>query len=166
MTTRIAAALVLVLLPKLAIGGGGNKNYLVPSFQSCAGPSVCPPEHDSSFSFDTAVLKTPASRFLRSRKTAFTLELKGVRDAAGNLVSGAQFTVVLATGQITVPGVGTFPPGAIPDTRIPFTVERGRASVVYKTPDLPRGTVVEGGVVTVLDPNGRRLATIGNQARP
>ena len=38
--------------------------------------------------------------------------------------------------------------------------------MVYKTPDVPRGTVVEGGVVTVFDPNGRRLATIGNQARP
>src|SRR5213594_3804312 len=96
---------------------GLNRNYLVPSFRTCAGPAACPPQHDSSFTFESAVLKTPASRFLRSGKTAFTLELKGVRDAAGNLVSGAQFTVVLATGQITVPGIGTFPPGAIPDTR-------------------------------------------------
>jgi hypothetical protein len=166
MATRIAAVLVLVLLPTLAFGGGVNRNYLVPSFQNCAGPSVCPPQHDSSFTFDSAVLKTPVSRFLRSRKTAFTLELRGVRDAAGNLVSGAQFTVVLATGQVTVPGVGTFPEGALPDTRIPFTVERGKADVVYKSPDVPRGTVVEGGVVTVIDPDGKRLATIGSQAKP
>ena len=71
-----------------------------------------------------------------------------------------QFTVVLATGQITVPGIGTFPPGAIPDTRITFVVERGRANVPYKTPEVPHGTVVEGAGVTILDPEGRRLATI------
>ncbi len=166
MATRLAALLVLVLLPTLAFAGGLNRNYLVPSFRSCAGPAACPPQHDSSFTFESAVLKTPVSRFLRSGKTAFILDLKGVRDAAGNLVSGVQLTVVLATGQITVPGIGTFPPGAIPDTRVTFVVERGRAKVPYKAPEVPRGTVVEGGAVTILDPEGRRLATIGSQAAP
>ena len=46
------------------------------------------------------------------------------------------------------------------------TAASAGARVVYKTPDVPRGTVVEGGVVTVLDPDGRRLATIGSQAAP
>jgi len=167
MATRIGAALVLALLPQLASAGGLNRTYLVPSFRTCSGPQTCfPPVLDSTFTFESAVLKTPVSRFLRSRKTAFILELKGVRDAAGNLASGVQFTAVLATGQVTVPGIGTFPPGALPDVRMPFMVERGKAMVVYETPDVPRGTVVEGGVVTVLDPDGRRLATIGSQAAP
>ena len=167
MATRIGAALVLALLPQLASAGGLNRTYLVPSFRTCPGPQTCfPPAHDSSFTFESAVLKTPVSRFLRSRKTAFILELKGVRDAAGNLASGVQLTIVLTTGQITVPGIGTFPPGAIPDTRISFTVEHGRAKVPYKTPDVPRGTVVEGAGVTILDPDGRRLAIIGSQAAP
>ena len=165
-TSWLAAALLVALLAAPA-AAGFNRNFLVPSFQSCTGPQTCfPPRHDSSFTFGSAVLKTPVSRFLRSRKTAFILELKGVRDAAGNLASGVQLTIVLTTGQITVPGIGTFPPGAIPDTRISFTVEHGRAKVPYKTPDVPRGTVVEGAGVTILDPEGRRLATIGSQAAP
>jgi len=44
--------------------------------------------------------------------------------------------------------------------------ERGRAKIPYKTPDVPRGTVVEGAGITILDPEGRRLATIGSQAAP
>jgi len=167
MATRIVAALVLALLPQLASAGGLNRTYLVPSFRTCPGPQTCfPPAHDSTFTFESAVLKTPVSRFLRSRKTAFILEVKGVRDAAGNLASGVQFTVVVATGQITVPGIGTFPSGTIPDTRITFVAERGRAKIPYKTPDVPRGTVVEGAGITILDPEGRRLATIGSQAAP
>jgi len=165
-TSWLAAALLVALLAAPA-AAGFNRNFLVPSFQSCTGPQTCfPPRHDSSFTFGSAVLKTPVSRFLRSRKTAFILELKGVRDAAGNLASGVQFTVVLATGQVTVPGIGTFPPGALPDVRMPFMVERGKAMVVYETPDVPRGTVVEGAGITILDPDGRRLAIIGSQAAP
>jgi len=43
---------------------------------------------------------------------------------------------------------------------------RSGENLLDKTPEVPRGTVIEGGAVTILDPEGRRLATIGSQAAP
>jgi len=53
-------------------------------------------------------------------------------------------------------------------TRIVRSLPQGRSgeNLFDKTPEVPRGTVIEGGAVTILDPEGRRLATIGSQAAP
>jgi len=53
-------------------------------------------------------------------------------------------------------------------TRIVRSLPRGRCgeNLLGKTPKVPRGTVVEGGAVIILDPEGRRLATVGSQAAP
>src|SRR2546427_5227302 len=118
-TSWLAAALLVALLAAPA-AAGFNRNFLVPSFQSCTGPQTCfPPRHGSSFTFGSAVLKTPVSRFLRSRKTAFILELKGVRDAAANLPAGVRLPSCSPPGQATGPATGPFRRARPPASAMP-----------------------------------------------
>jgi hypothetical protein len=163
-----------VLAPVVALGGPMNRNFLVPAFRRCPGPASCfPPVRESAYTFDTAVLRTPSGRFISGGKVALLVELKGVRDATGALVSTNasdprdDFKVILAAGQVTVPGVGTLPTNALPDTVIGFDLRDGKARIVYKTPDsLPAGLVTEGGAVSIVDNQDKRFATIGSQSHP
>jgi hypothetical protein len=170
--TRAFAVATLVLVPALA-PAGMNKNFLVPAFSPCIGKGSCPPARASTFTFETATLQSPAGRYIAAGKLALKVELKGVRDASGGLVTTNasdptdDFKIVLGAGQVTIPGVGTLPVTALPDTEIPFDLRDGKAKVTYRTPDVtPSGLVTEGGVVSIVDNQGHRLATVGSQSKP
>jgi hypothetical protein len=173
---RVARPVVLaaaLLAPALA-AAGFNRTYLVPSYRACPGPATCnPPVLDSSYRFESALLKNSNTRFLVPNKIAFTLELRGVKDAAGNLVTtdpndpSDDFRIVSSPGRLTLAGQGTFPEGAIPAVIIRFDVTKGVARKKYNTdPSTPPGLVTEGSSVVVLDNQGRRLAVTGAMSRP
>ena len=189
MRPRISsAALVAVLLgPGVAGAGRLNTTYLVPAYEGCprgtttttqASPAPCTPaRRESTFTFESAVLKTAPARYIAANKVAFMLVIRGIRDGSGALVTTRagdptdDFQVVSPPGQTTLTFLSsTYAPGAISGpVVIPFDVKDGAAKVIYKTPGtilIPDGIVVEGGSVVVLDNQGKRLATIGAQSPP
>jgi hypothetical protein len=172
-------ALVLtaqLLLPGVA-AAGGNVVFLVRAFRPCPGPAICTAAPDSSFTFDTAVLKTSRARYTKGGKVAVTVEIKGVRDAGGALVTtdandpSDDFRLVIPESQVTVPGIGTLPPGvAGGDVVVPFDLRNGIGRQPYPTPaaaDSQPGLVAEStGLPVIFDNQGRRLAVSGSQVRP
>ena len=128
----------LVLLPAGA-QAGFNVNYLVPGFKGCEGnAAVCAIEPSSSFTFETAILKSPRGRYsIREGKPTIFIILKGVRDASGNLVTtdpandADDFVLVLPTGRTIVPSIGTIADGSIPAQRIGIDLENGNGKGSY-----------------------------------
>jgi hypothetical protein len=69
-----------------------------------------------------------------------------------------------------VPGIGGTFPDDSPLTRVapvPIRLKNGGAKrFAYKSPAAPNGTITNGGGVEILDPEGKRLAVTGSQAKP
>ena len=167
-TLLVAGLVALSVLPALA--GGFNVNYLVPAFVACPGPDACgTPERESGFTFESATLRSARGRYLDPKKPSLAVELKGVKDASGAPVTSNGFTVRVSTGQVNLPSSNlTLPPGHLLSTvaPIPIPLKNGNGSVSYKNAaQAPPGTVVEGGSVTLYDSDGKRLATVGTQAK-
>jgi hypothetical protein len=167
--------LSLLLVLPVAARAGGNRSFLVPAFAPCAGPAVCfPPERESRFTFETGVLGSSRSRFIRGGGVALVVRVKGVRDESGRLVTtdpdapGDDFRVVVPETVTTVPGVGTLPAGFVGDTVIRFDLRSGRGTARLATPaEVPAGLVAASlGSPVVLDSDGRPLARVGSQSRP
>lgn len=158
----------------------------MPAYEACPrgttttrpSPAPCTPaRRESSFTFDSAALKSAPTRYIAPGKLAFVLVIRGLRDASGSLVTtnpgnpSDDFQIVSPPGQTTLTFLdSTYAPGGISGpVVVPFDVRQGAAKVVYKLPDslpIPDGIVVEGGSVTILDNQGKRLATVGAQSRP
>jgi hypothetical protein len=161
----------LLALPSFpAWAGGTNANHLVPAFVVCPGPDTCgAPQRESSFTFESAVLKAPRGKFTNPNKPAFVVELKGVKDASGAPVTSTDFTVRIAGGQVNISSLAlTIPAGHVLSAiaPIPIPLKNGNGSLAYKpTAEPPPGTVSEGGGVTIYDSQGKRLATTGAQYR-
>jgi hypothetical protein len=160
-------SLVAVLaIPGAAGAGGANRVYLVPALAECPGPATCPRAFQSACTFETIVLRTSPTRFTPSGKPPFTLDVQGVRDPGGALFTG-NLTLRILSGRVSVPGIGTFPDAAPLTGPVTMPVRNGAVKrFAYDAPASPNGTITNGGGVEVLDPDGKRLAVTGSQAKP
>ena len=100
----LAPALVLFVAAASVWAGGFNTTYLVPAYVTCPGPDICggPPTRESAFTFDSATLRSPRSPYTDPKKPSLIVELKGVKDGSGSLVTAEGFTIQIAAGQINL----------------------------------------------------------------
>jgi len=162
------AALAALAVPHVVAAGGYNRVYLVPAIKRCTTASSCPREFESSFTFDSIVLRSPASKYAPTGKAQLILDVRGVRDASNALVSG-NLTLRVLSGRVSLPGLGTFPDDSPLTQQAPISVplKNGGAKFPYKpSVGLPNGLIVNGGGVEVYDPEGNRLAVTGSQSKP
>lgn len=167
MLFRLAVCAAIVV-PHAARAGGYNRVYLVPAVKRCTTAATCPREFASSFTFDTIVLRSPATKYLPAGKPSLILDLHGVRDASGAPLNGTLMLRVLS-GRVSLPGLGTFPDDSslTQQAPIPVTLKNGDGKLPYKpSPGVPNGTIVNGGGVEVYDPDGNLLAVTGSQSKP
>jgi hypothetical protein len=172
--TPLAPVLVLAVAAAPVYAGGFNTTYLVPAYTPCPGPDICggPPTLESTFTFDSATLRSPRSPFTDPKKPSLIVELKGVKDSTGNLVTDKTgFTIQVAAGQVNLfePAPGFSLPAGHPLTQIapiPIGLSKGHGKLAYTPPTAaPAHTVTEGGAVTIYDSAGKRLATVGARYR-
>ncbi len=166
--TLTALAGVITASPAL---GGGNLTHLVPASVHCPGPDACvPAQKESRFTFESVILRSGRGKYANPKKPAFIIELKGVRDASGTLVTSEAFTIRVSSGQINLGGgqpvslPAGFPLAVV--APIPISLRDGVAKKPYSpSQQAPSGTVVEGGGIDIYDSDGKRLATTGAQYR-
>jgi hypothetical protein len=176
MRTHVLLA-TLLLVRAAAAHAGSNNNYLVPAYEPCTPPATsCPAVLASRFTFESAVLKTPNAKYIRDDKVAVTIELKGVRDPTGTLVTtdpGNQaddFRLVIPGTQLTVLG-STYAPGGVFNSDIVLGVDlkNGKGKASYKTPPGGEGSGVVAEAVAipyVVDSDGNRFAVSGSRDKP
>lgn len=162
-------SVALLLAPAVASAGGLSRVYLVPALTECLGPATCSPRtFESTFTFESIVLLSSASKYTSPTKPSLQLVLHGVRDGAGALFTG-DLSAKVVSGRVSLPGFGTFPDGSpLTDVpAVPIHVTNGNGHVAYKsaTP-IPAGTITNGGGVIVRDPDGKSLAVTGSQSKP
>jgi hypothetical protein len=167
--SAIGLAAVLVA-PTVATAGGYNRVYLVPAVKECQGPAACVPrEFESRFTFDTIVLRSPATRYLPAGKPSLSLEVRGVRDAAGMPVTG-DLALKLLPSRVSLPTLGTFPDDspltALAPVAVPLKKGSNRKFDYFPPTQPPNGIIVNGGGIEVYDPEGKLLAVTGSQAKP
>jgi len=155
-------------VPVAATAGGYNRVYLVPALEQCLDLTPCQPrEFQSAYTFDTIVLRTPATRYMPAGKPSLILEVHGVRDPSGVLANG-NLTLKVLSGRVSIPAFGTFPDDFSLAQVAPLSVplkNGSNRSFPYKA-DTPVGLIVNGGGVEVYDPAGNLLAVTGSQSRP
>lgn len=166
---RPLALAAVLAIPGHAAAGGYGSVYLVPALAECPGPASCTLTFESAYTFDAIVLHSRSSRYLDDKKPSFLVDLRGVRDPSGALVNGT-VTLRVLSGRVSVPGIGTFPDSS-PLTRVapvPISLKNGGVKrFAYKpSANAPNGTITNGGGVEILDPEGKRLAVTGSQAKP
>jgi hypothetical protein len=162
------AVLAALAIPHVVAAGGYNRVYLVPAIKRCTTASTCPREFESSFTFDSIVLRSPASKYQPTGKAQLILDVRGVRDASNALVNG-NLTLRVLSGRVSLPGLGTFPDDSPLTQQAPITIplKNGGAKFPYKpSVGIPNGLIVNGGGVEVYDPDGNRLAVTGSQSKP
>jgi hypothetical protein len=166
---RALALLAALAVPRAAVAGGYNNVYLVPALKQCVGTIPCQPrEFESSYTFDSIVLQSPASRYMPSGKPSLILKVHGVRDASGTLVNG-HLVLKILSGRVSIPAYGTFPDdfGLVQVAPLTVPLKNGsNARFPYMAQGVPSGTIVNGGGVEVYDPSGKLLAVTGSQSRP
>jgi len=171
------ASLVIAALALLPAGAqaGFNVNYLVPGYKGCTGNAgTCAIEPSSAYTFDTAILKSPRGRYsIKEGKPAIFVVLKGVRDAAGQLVTtdpgnpNDDFILLLPTGRTVLPSIGTLADGSIPAQRIRIELKNGDAKVSYAAVGTQPGMVsLSFESPTIIDPDGNLFAGTGAASKP
>jgi len=159
-----------VLVPALAAAGGYNRTYLVPALAPCPGAGTCQPlALQSSYTFDIIVLRSPPTRYLPTGKPSLFLQIRGLRDASGNPVTGT-LTLKVISGRVYVPSVGTIGDGssltAVAPVPVPIRGGNNAKFAYTPSPQAPAGTIVNGGGVEIYDPEGKLLAVTGSQSKP
>jgi hypothetical protein len=168
--SRVLAASALLLAPAGAGAVPLNRIYLVPALVQCVGAATCVPrEFESRYTFDSIVLRTPATRYMPADAPSLYLEVRGVRDPSGAPFTG-NLTLRVSSGRIGLPSLGTFPDDspltAVAPVSIPIQNGRNRRFAYRPPQPAPNGTIVNGGGVEVFDPEGKRLAVTGSQSKP
>jgi hypothetical protein len=168
------ACLLAGIVP--AAHAGGNVNYLVPAYEPCTPPiTTCPAVLESRFTFESVKLKSSKSQYLKDNKTAVSIELKGVRDPSGALVTtdtGNQaddFRLFVPPSQVTVQGVTSAPGLLAPAIVLGIDLKDGRGKASYKTPagSEDAGVITEStGAPYVIDSDGERFAVTGARSKP
>jgi hypothetical protein len=170
-------ALLAAVAPHAAGAAGLSRTYLVPAYAPCPGPAICPARLESSFSFTTALLRSPQVKFIAPNKLTLIIELTGVKDATGALVTtdpndpSDDFRLVLPGNQVTITSLGTLPPGfpGAGEQSVRIDLRKGAGKARLVTPeDTPKTGLVTGstGVPTIYDNQGKRLAVTGAQTPP
>jgi hypothetical protein len=170
---RTGAILLLLATPALA---GKSKNYLVPAYQPCTPPAgSCPAVLESRFTFESAVLKSSNAKYLKDNKVAVEVELKGVRDPSGALVTtdpdnqADDFRLFVPASQITIGSTTTAPGVLSTDIVVGIDLKNGKGKGSYKTPAGGQGSGViaeAGGLPYVVDSDGNRFAVSGSRDKP
>lgn len=146
---------------------GMNRVYLVPALKECPGPATCTREFESTYTFDSIVLRNAAAKYSPPGKPALSLDLRGVRDGSGTPFTGS-LSVHVLSGRVSIPGFGTLPDGSplAEVAPVPVTLKNGNGKVSYSPPASPSGLISNGGGVEVVDPDGKVLAVTGSQTKP
>ena len=176
----IALTAAALVLPALA-AAGMNRTYLVPAYAACpGGATTCAPQpRASSYTFDQAVLRTPQKPYIAPNQVALDVELKGVRDASGALVTPVtgdptdDFVFTVPAGR-TVLTVGTplqLEPGSplLPVTEIRIDLKKGTGRGTLRTPsNTPTSGLVNQTLElpVVRDPAGKLFAVSGARSKP
>jgi hypothetical protein len=171
MTFRPSLLLLLAAAPALA--GGLNRSVLVPVYARCPGSGNCPAVRASSYTFDSMYLYSSRAQYSGPNKLALMVQVKGLRDANGSLVTG-KLTVVVPASRVTIlsdPPIGTIGDQSQLAQQDPYVVEvkNGSARAKFLTPaNTPaKGLVVNSfGSPIVYDPEGKELASTGTQSKP
>jgi hypothetical protein len=171
------AMLAFLLMPAL-VGAEMNVTDLVPAYAPCpGGRSSCTPVKESSFSFDRALLKSPRGSFIGPNKVSLVVELRGVRDASGALVTTStgdaadDFVVVIPPGRTVLVEQGLqLEPSSplVPQTSFRIDLKNGKGRTAYKTPpETPTSGLVSEATTTpvVMDNQGKRFAVSGARSR-
>ena len=171
------AALAVLLTPALA-AAAMNVTHLVPAYMPCpAGQTMCMPVKESSFTFERAVLKSSQAPFTAPDKLAFIVELRGVRDAAGSLVTTSttdpadDFVVVISPGRTVLleQGLQLEPSSPLlPRLSVRIDLTNGKGKKPYRTPpETPTSGFVNESVAApvILDSQGKRFAVTGARSR-
>jgi hypothetical protein len=176
MRIPVLYSLMVILLCAAAAEAGSNSTPMVPAYAPCTPPATsCPAVLESRYTFDSVKMKTPKSPYLKDNKVAIKIELKGVRDPTGSLVTtdtGNQaddFKLFVPAGQITIGGTTTVPGILSSDIVVGIDLKKGKGKASYKTPPGGQGTglVAEaGGLPYVVDPDGNRFAVSGSRDKP
>jgi hypothetical protein len=175
-----ALAATLTLVPALALAGM-NRTYLVPAYKPCPnGQTSCaPPGPSSTFTFEQVILKSRPSPFIKPNQVSLIVELKGVRDASGALVTtdpanpADDFILRTGAGRVVLLA-GTnlqLEPGSplVPVTDLRIDLKNGKGSATLKTPEeTPTNGLINQslGVPELLDNQGNPLAVTGARSRP
>ncbi len=161
--------LAALAAPAVSAAAQYGRVYLVPAVKECVGVHAClPREFESRYTFDSIVLRSPATRYMPAGKPALMLEVRGVRDPSGTPVTGALKLRVLS-GRVSLRDLGTFPDdfSLVQLAPVQVPLKNGNGRYAYR-PDqpTPSGTIVNGGGVEVYDPEGNLLAVTGSQTKP
>ena len=175
-----ALVAAVVLLPALALAGM-NRTYLVPAYKPCpGGQTSCVPQGPAStFTFDQVILKSRPSPFIKANQVAVVIELKGVRDASGALVTtdtadpADDFILRTPAGRVTLlaglnlqlePGSPLSP---ATEVRVDLKNGKGRASLTTPEETPSNGLIQQSlGVPELLDNQGNLLAVTGARSKP
>jgi hypothetical protein len=166
-----------ILLLATAAHAGSNVNHLVPAYQPCTPPvTTCQAVLESRFTFEKAVLKSSKARYLKDNKVAISVELKGVRDPSGALVTtdpGNQaddFKLFVPGSQVTFGGTTVAPGILSQDIVLGVDLKNGNGKASYKTPAGGEGSGViaeaTGVAPYVIDSDGKRFASTGSRDKP
>ena len=180
MRALLRAVVLAALLPALA-RAGMNRNYLVPAYKPCpAEQTSCAPQGPAStFTFEQAVLKSKPSPYIKPNQVSLVIDLKGVRDASGALVTtdssnpADDFILRTPAGRITLlagtnlqlePGSPLVP---VTDVRIDLKNGKGHASLTTPAETPTHGLINQSlGVPALLDNQGNLLAVTGARSQP
>jgi hypothetical protein len=172
----LARGVLATVLAAAGAHAGTATLHLVPSYRPCEPPlGSCPAALASRFTFESAVLKTPTRRYLRDDTLAVAVQLSGVRDETGSLVTtdpandADDFRLVVPASQITVLGTTTAPGLLSPDIVVRIELKNGKGKASYRTPIGGEGSGVVAevaGVPYVLDSDGSRFAVSGSRDKP
>ena len=175
-----ALAVVLTLVPALALAGM-NRTYLVPAYKPCPnGQTSCPPQGTaSSFTFDQVLLKSRPAPYIKPNQVSVIVEVKGVRDASGALVttdpSDPADDFVLRTGAgrvVLLSGINLqLEPGSplVPITEVRLDIKNGKGSAALRTPeDTPTNGLINQsiGIPELYDNQGNPFAVTGARTKP
>jgi hypothetical protein len=167
-----AAVLLLLAAAASARAGGLNRTPLVPVYAKCPGSGNCPAVRVSSYTFDQMYLYSPRAPYSAPNKLALMVQVKGLKDANGSLVTG-RLTVQIPASRITIlsDGLGTLGENSPLAVQPPYVIDvkNGSARAKFLTPaSTPEhGLVVNTfGAPVVLDPEGKELASSGTQSKP
>jgi hypothetical protein len=117
-------------------------------------------------------LFSPRAPYSGPNKLALMIQVKGLKDANGALVTG-RLTVSIPASRVTIlsQGIGTIADGSPLAAQPPYVIDvkNGSARAKFLTPaSTPEhGLVVNTfGAPVVLDPEGKELASSGTQSKP
>ena len=165
------AASMALLTATIATGAPLSRVYLVPALKKCdsAFAACVPREFESRYTFDTIILRSPATRYLPTNKPSLYLDVRGVRDPSGALLTG-NLTLRVISGRVGLASLGTLPDdfalAQVPPVAVPLRNGRNKRFAYRPDQTPPAGTIVNGGGVELYDPDGKLLAVVGTQARP